>query len=261
MPEWQRALVTGASSGIGEAFTRELAARGTALVLVARNAEKLDALAAGLRAEQGVAVEVLPADLTTDEGCGAVCDRLRANEEPVDLLVNNAGVGTSGAFGEIPLAREMQLLRLNVSALVQLSHAAVTAMKTRRHGGVVNVSSLTGFQPYPFGATYGASKAFVNSFSKALHTELADHGVKVLALCPGFTRTSFQSSAGIARTPIPGWLWLQPEDVARAGLAALGSGRAIRVVGPAFRVWALATKVVPERLLRRALAVAGSART
>jgi hypothetical protein len=261
MPEWRRALVTGASSGIGEAFARQLASRGTALVLVARNAAKLDTLAATLRTDHGVAVEILPADLTTEAGRTAACERLLADGEPVDLLVNNAGVGTSGAFGEIPLARELQLLQLNVSALVHLTHAAVTAMKPRRHGGVVNVSSLSGLQPYPFGAAYGASKAFVNSFSKALHTELAEAGVKVLALCPGFTRTSFQKSAGIARTPIPAWLWLHPDDVARAGLSALRAGRAVRVVGPAFRVWALATKVVPERWLRRAVAVAGSART
>jgi uncharacterized protein len=261
MPEWQRALVTGASSGIGEAFARQLASRRTDLILVARSAAKLEHLAAGLRADHGVAVDVIPADLTTDAGCETVCHRLRDAEEPIDLLINNAGVGTSGAFGEIPIAREMQLLQLNVSALVRLAHAAVAAMKPRRRGGVLNVSSLTGFQPYPFGATYGASKAFVNSFSKALHTELAGDGVKVLALCPGFTRTGFQSSAGIARTPIPGWLWLRADEVARAGLSALQAGRPVRVVGAAFRMWALATKVVPEGLLRRALAVGGSART
>jgi uncharacterized protein len=261
MPEWQRALVTGASSGIGEAFARELASRRTDLVLVARSAAKLEDLAAGLRADHGVAVDVLPADLTTDQDCAAVCHRLRDTAEPIDLLINNAGVGTSGRFGDIPLARELALLQLNVSALVQLSHAAVATMKPRRHGGVLNVSSLTGFQPYPFGAAYGASKAFVNSFSKALHTELAGDGIKVLALCPGFTRTSFQRSAGIARTPIPGWLWLRPDEVARAGLSALQAGRAVRVVGAPFRLWAMATKVVPEGWLRRALAVGGSART
>jgi short-subunit dehydrogenase len=126
---------------------------------------------------------------------------------------------------------------------------------------VVNVSSLSGFQPYPYGATYGASKAFVNSFSKALHTELAGHGVKVLALCPGFTRTSFQRSAGIGRTPIPEWLWLQPQEVALAGLSALQTGRSVRVVGGAFRAWALLTKVIPEAPLRRALAIGGRRRS
>jgi hypothetical protein len=261
MPEWQRALVTGASSGIGEAFARELATRRTDLVLVARSADKLKRLAAELRERQSVGVDVLSADLTTDAGCQSVCDRLEADDQPIDLLINNAGMGASGAFGEIPRSREVQLVQLNVSALVQLAHAAVTAMKPRRRGGVVNVSSLSGFQPYPYGATYGASKAFVNSFSKALHTELAGHGVKVLALCPGFTRTSFQRSAGIGRTPIPEWLWLQPQEVALAGLSALQTGRSVRVVGGAFRAWALLTKVIPEAPLRRALAIGGRRRS
>jgi hypothetical protein len=261
MPEWQRALVTGASSGIGEAFARVLAGRQTNLVVVARGRPRLDDLARQLRDEHGVAVEVLPADLTDDAGCRLVCDRLQSGDHPVDLLVNNAGVGTSGAFGTIPRARETQLVGLNVRALVELTHAAVAAMKPRRHGGVLNVSSVTAFQPYPFGATYGASKAFVNSFSKALHTELASHGIKVLALCPGFTRTGFQGSAGIARTPIPRWLWLTPEHVAREGLAALRTGRSVRVVGTAFRVWAGVTKVVPDVALRRVLAIVGRHRT
>jgi short-subunit dehydrogenase len=261
MSEWQRALVTGASSGIGEAFARVLAGERTDLVLVARGRARLDELASKLREEHGVAVEVLPADLTSDAGCRLVQDRLRADDAPVDLLVNNAGVGTSGAFATIPHEREVQLVRLNVLALVELSHAAVAAMKPRRHGGVLNVSSVTAFQPYPFGATYGASKAFVNSFSKALHTELATHGIKVMALCPGFTRTGFQSSAGIARTPIPRWLWLTPEQVARDGLSALRAGRSVRVVGTAFRAWSGMTKVVPDVVLRRALAVVGRRRT
>lgn len=261
MPEWQRALVTGASSGIGEAFARRLAGRRTNLVLVARSGDELEKLAVELRGGHGVSVDALPADLTTAAGCGLVCERLRVDGEPIDLLVNNAGVGTSGPFGEVPLERERRLLALNVSALVQLSHAAVATMRPRRHGGVINVSSLSALQPYPFGATYGASKAFVNSFSKALHTELAGHGVKVLALCPGFTHTRFQSSAGIARTPIPDWLWLQPDEVAREGLRALHAGRSVRVVGTAFRVWAGLTKVVPDVLLRRALSSAGRHRT
>ena len=257
MPDWHRALVTGASSGIGEAFARELAARGTDLVLLARGAERLEKLAVGLRHRHGVEVEVLAADLATDAGRRLACERLQAHGEPIDLLINNAGVGTSGAFGDIARERETQLVALNVLAVVQLAHSAVATMRPRQHGGVLNVSSLSGLQPYPFGATYGASKAFVNSFSKALHTELAGHGVKVLALCPGFTRTRFQRSAGISRTPIPRWLWLQPDDVAREGLAALQAGKAIRVVGAAFRIWAMLTKLVPDPMVRHVLARAG----
>jgi hypothetical protein len=261
MPEWQRALVTGASSGIGEAFAKLLAGRRTNLVIVARGGDQLEKLAVELRGGHGIAVDVLPADLTTGAGRDLVCQRLRADDEPIDLLVNNAGVGASGPFGEIPLEREMQLVELNVAAVVQLTHAAVTAMRKRRRGGVINVSSLSGLQPYPFGATYGASKAFVNSFSKALHTELSGLGVKVLAVCPGFTRSRFQASASITRTPIPDWLWLQPDDVAREGLAALRAGRAVRVVGPVYRFWAGLTKVVPDVLIRRALAKPARNRT
>jgi short-subunit dehydrogenase len=261
MSDWHRALVTGASSGIGEAFARELAAQQTDLVLVARSAERLESLSVELREAHGVGVDVLAADLTTDTGRGVACDRLRSDHEPIDLLINNAGIGTSGAFGDIPCERETQLVTTNVVAVVELAHAAVAAMKARRHGGVLNVSSLSGFQPYPFGATYGASKAFVNSFSRALHTELAAHGVKVLALCPGFTRTRFQRSAGITRTPIPRWLWLEAEEVAREGLAALQAGKAVRVVGTAFRTWAMLTKLVPQPVVQRMIAFVGRRRT
>lgn len=261
MPDWQRALVTGASSGIGAGFAKLLASAGTDLVLVARTADDLERLAGQLRGASGVTVDVLPADLTAEADRKAVRDRLGAASEPIDLLINNAGIGTSGAFGEIPLEREVALVQLNVVAVVELAHAAVNAMQARGSGGVINVSSLSGLQPYPHGANYGASKAYVNSLSKALSTELSGHGVKVLALCPGFTRTSFQSSAGISRTPIPDWLWLTPEQVAREGLSALRSGRSVRVVGAAFRVWAGFTKIVPDVLIRRALASAGSHRT
>lgn len=257
MPDWQRALVTGASSGIGEAFARRLAADGADLVLVARSGEALERLAADLRAAHHVGVEVLAADLATDGGRAPVIERLDDDTAPVDLLVNNAGIGTSGAFGEIPVDRELALVELNVAALVALTHAAVPAMRRHGRGGVVNVSSLSGFQPYPFGATYGASKAFVTSFSKALHTELSGSGVRVLAVCPGFTRTNFQASAGISRTPIPDWLWLQPAEVADEALAALAAGRSVRVPGRAFKLWAGITKVVPDVVLRRALAGAG----
>lgn len=261
MPEWRRALVTGASSGIGEAFARRLAADGSNLVLVARGRGALDQVAGDLRAAHGVSVEVLATDLSTADGCGPAMDRLRDDGEPVDLLINNAGVGTSGRFGEIDLARELALLDLNVLALVRLTHAAATVMRARGHGGIVNVSSLTSLQPYPNGANYGASKAYVTTFSKAIHTELAGSGVRVLALCPGFTRTGYHDAAGIRRTPIPDRLWLQPDDVAAEGLAALRAGRSVRVVGAAYRAWAGLTKVVPDVLIRRLLARAGGDRT
>lgn len=260
MSDWRRAVVTGASSGIGEAFARRLAADGTDLVLVARSADALRRLADELGARSDATVEVCPADLATPDGCDTVATRLGDDTAPVDLLVNNAGIGTSGAFGSIDLQREVDLIALNVTAVVRLTHAAVERMRAQGRGGIINVSSLSAFQPYPFGANYGASKAYVTSFSKALHTELAGTGVGVLALCPGFTRTNFQSSAGISRTPIPDWLWLQPEEVVDEGLAALAAGRSVRVPGAAFKAWAGLTKVVPDALIRRALASAGHRR-
>jgi short-subunit dehydrogenase len=261
MPEWRRGLVTGASSGIGEAFAEHLAADGSDLVVVARGRDGLEAVADRLRAAHGVAVEVLPADLATADGCATVEARLRDGDAPIDLLVNSAGVGTSGHFGEIPLDRETGLIDLNITALIRLNHAAVGAMRPRRHGGIINVSSLTSFQPYPNGANYGASKTYVTTFSKAIHTELADVGVKVLALCPGFTRSGYHDAAGIKRTPIPDRLWLRPDDVAATGLAALRDGRSVRVVGRAYRLWAGLTKVVPDVVIRRLLVRAGANRT
>ncbi|HSJ45814.1 MAG TPA: SDR family oxidoreductase [Euzebyales bacterium] len=261
MPEWRRALVTGASSGIGEAFARRLAAEGTDLVLVARGRDGLERVADHLRARHGVAVEVLATDLATPDGCAPAVDRLRDSDAVVDLLVNNAGIGTSGLFGEVDLDRELALIDLNITALVRLTHAAVGGMRARGHGGVINVSSLSSLQPYPNGANYGASKAYVTSFSKAIHTELEPSGVRVLALCPGFTRTSYHDAAGIRRTPIPDRLWLRPDEVAAEGLAALRAGRSVRVVGVAYRAWAGLTKVVPDVLIRRLLARAGGNRT
>jgi short-subunit dehydrogenase len=261
MPEWQRGLVTGGSRGIGEAFAQRLAADGSDLVLVARGREALEATAGRLRDAHGVDVEVLPADLGTKAGCATVQARLRDEAAPVDLLVNSAGIGTSGRFGEIPLDRETTLVDLNITALLRLNHAAIGAMRPRRRGGIINVSSLTSFQPYPNGANYGASKTYVTTFSKAIHTELADTGVKVLALCPGFTRSGYHDAAGIKRTPIPDRLWLRPDDVAGTGLAALRDGRSVRVVGRAYRLWAGLTKVVPDVVIRRLLVRAGANRT
>ncbi|HEX6257042.1 MAG TPA: SDR family oxidoreductase [Euzebyales bacterium] len=261
MPEWRRGLVTGASSGIGEAFAQLLAADGSDLVLVARGRDALEAVADRLRSSHRVDVEVLPADLGTRAGCTTVEARLRDEAAPVDLLVNSAGIGTSGRFGEIALEHETALIDLNITALVRLTHAAVGVMRSRRHGGIINVSSMTSFQPYPNGANYGASKTYVTTLSKAIHTELAGSGVKVLALCPGFTRTGYHDAAGIKRTPIPDRLWLRPDDVAATGLAALRSGRSVRVVGRPYRLWAGMTKVVPDVVIRRLLARVGANRT
>ncbi|HEY3241638.1 MAG TPA: SDR family oxidoreductase, partial [Acidimicrobiia bacterium] len=191
-PGWERALVTGASGGIGEVLARRLAARGCHLVLVARTEPALEKLASELSAAHGVDVEVLPADLITEEGVAAVEARLAQDgAPPVDLLVNNAGYGSAGPFAELDPARVAGEVRLNVLALVRLTRAAVPGMVARGRGSVLNVSSVASLQPLPNMATYAATKAFVTSFSESLHEELRGRGVTVTALLPGFTRTGF----------------------------------------------------------------------
>ncbi len=181
------ALVTGASAGIGAAFAEALAREQYDLVLVARRADRLEELAKRLRDARGVAIEVLAADLTDGAGLARVVARVE--EGPPDLLVNNAGHGSFGNFAELDIDREVGEIQLNVVALVRLTRAALPGMIRRGHGAIINVSSMAGFQPMPFNATYGATKAFVNSFTEALHEELRGTGVRVQALCPGFTRT------------------------------------------------------------------------
>ncbi|RAY12348.1 short-chain dehydrogenase [Actinomadura craniellae] len=240
---YRRALVTGASSGIGEAFARLLARRGTDLVVVARRADLLADLAAGLRARDGVSVQVLPADLTDPAGRGAVEDLLRA--EPVDLLVNNAGYGAFGGFAEISLDDQLKEVELNVVALMRLAHAALPAMLDQGRGGVLNVASMAGFVPSPGSAVYGATKAYVTAFSESLHAEVAGRGVHVTALCPGFTRTDETVGANL--------LWLRRADVARAGLDAVARGRALCVPGAQYRTALPALKLVPRPVLRAAV--------
>lgn len=240
---YRTALVTGASSGIGESFARLLAGRGTDLVIVARRADRLDALARELVERYRVAVEVLAADLTDPVQRGEVERRLRA--EPVELLVNNAGYGAFGAFAEIPLDDQLAEIELNVSALVRLTHAALPGMIGRGRGGVLNVASMSGYAPSPGSATYGATKAYVISFSESLHAEVAGKGVHVTALCPGFTRTEDDAA--------PNLLWLRRDDVARAGLDAVAAGRALAVPGVQYKAVLPALKLVPRPLLRAAV--------
>ena len=245
------ALVTGASSGIGAEFARALAARGDDLVVVARDASRLDALAEQLEKEYGVDVEVLSADLTSKKGRAVVEARLESVEPAVELLVNNAGMGTYGKFGELPREGEARVIRLNVLALVQLTHAALPGMIERGGGGIINVSSLAGHQPTPLNATYGGTKAFVTSFSQALHEELRGTGVKVMVLCPGFTRTEFQERAGLDSGSVPGFMWQKPEPVVAAALRAYDQGRAVCFPGALNQAGAIVSSALPAGITRR----------
>ncbi|MDX1509990.1 MAG: SDR family NAD(P)-dependent oxidoreductase [Nitriliruptorales bacterium] len=225
------ALVTGASAGFGEEFARQLANAGTDLVLVARRTELLEALAAELRDAHGVRVEVLSADLVTDAGRSAVRGRLVDDEQPIDLFVNNAGFGTYGTFVDGDIDRLLRMVRLNVETVVDLAHAAAGAMAARGAGAILNVASTAGFQPNPNAAVYGASKAFVRSFSRALHAELAPRGVTVTVMSPGVTMTEYQQVSGIAPEGLGATGAMQPGPVVRAGLRAVRQRRAEVVPG------------------------------
>lgn len=247
MSRWNRALVTGASSGIGASIARRLGADGTDLVVVARDRARLDALAA----ELPVSVEVLVADLSDAADVARVAERIRADHEPVDLLVNNAGLGFTGRFAELDYERERGVIVVNVLALHELSHAAATTMSARGAGGILNIASVAGYLPSAGGATYAATKAFVNSFSESLHQDLGDAGVIVTASCPGFTRTEFQDRAEIDPEDIPGFLWQDADTVAAHALAAVGAGKARVVPGVLNKLAVGAVKVAPLRLVRR----------
>jgi short-subunit dehydrogenase len=239
------ALVTGASVGLGEEFSRQLAARGHDLVLVARDRARLEALSKDLG---DVNAEVLPADLTDPTQLATVEERARS----VDTLINNAGFGTFGKFHELDLDAEMREINLNVSALVRLTHAAASAMAARGKGAILNVSSLAGFQPGPSNATYGATKAFVTSFTEAVHEELKGTGVAVSVLCPGFTRTEFQDRANVPAEDVPGFMWQMPPEVVKAGLDGLAKNKAIIVPGTLNRVLGTLSNMAPHAVTRRA---------
>ena len=245
------ALVTGASSGIGEHLARLLAERGHDLVLVARDVGRLEALAKELETTRSASVQVLPADLTDAAQLDAVEQRCHDRDAPLEVVVNNAGFGSFGPFHTLDLANEVREIQLNVVALVRLTHAAAGEMVARGHGGILNVSSLAGFQPAPLNATYSATKAFVTSFTQAVHEELKGSGVAVTALCPGFTHTGFQEAASAPATDLPAFMWQEAGEVARAGLDALAKNRAIVIPGSLNKVLGTLSNVTPHAITRR----------
>ena len=245
------ALVTGASAGIGRAFAEALAARGDDLVLVARDAARLDSLAGDLVARHGIRCEVLGADLVTDDGRTATAARLGDAAAPVDVLVNNAGMGTFGRFAESDVEAETLEIELNVVALVRLTHAALGAMSARGRGAIVNISSVAGYQPAPSCATYAATKAFVNSFTHSVHEEARRVGVHVMLVCPGYTHTEFHARAGLGTTALPELVWQTADTVAATALHDLDRGRSVSVPGALNRVVSAASSVTPAIVSRR----------
>lgn len=243
------ALVTGASSGIGEEIVHLLGAAHIPVVVVARRSDRLEALATKYSD-----IEVLTVDLATDSGSRLVEQRIAdLSKSPIDLVVNNAGFGSSGRVQELDIDRLSDEIRLNVLALTRISHAAVRVMVTRGRGYLLNVSSVASFQPSPGLAVYAATKAYVTSFTEALHEELRTTGVRVTALCPGLTRTEFQrvSNTSGLESKFPEFAWMDPKIVAKAGLDAVAKGEAIAVPGALYKGLSALSSVMPRGASRR----------
>ena len=248
------ALVTGATAGLGAEFARQLAADDYDLVLVARDTERLEQIGDELTRRHGSTVKLIGADLTTDAGCASVEQRLEDHEQPIDVLVNNAGFGMYKVFGSADLADEERQLDLNVRAVLRLSHSAVRVMTARGSGRIVNVSSVSAFVPRGSNATYAASKAWVTMFSEALSVQLAGSGVTVTAICPGFVRTEFHERANADMSHVPDRMWLSTTEVVREGLADAFAGKPVSVPTRQYRRLVLIARLVPRPLLRRVMA-------
>lgn len=256
--EGKTALVTGASSGIGAEFAKELHSRGASVVLVARRREMLESLATELCAKREASASFHAIDISNPDGMRALIELVRSTR--VDILVNNAGRGSFGHFESIPLEEELQMVSLNVAATVCAAHAVVPQMKERRAGAIIGISSIAGFQPLPYMATYAGTKAFNLTHTMALRHELKPFGVRVIAVCPGPVETEF---AGVAR--VPGQFTNirrdSVKDVVRDSLRALEKGKGIVVPGWRSRILGLATHLLPldattavvERALRGSL--------
>ena len=243
------ALITGASAGLGAEFARQLAGRGADLVLVARSAGALDALADGLRAHDGVAVEVLVADLLDEADVARVVSRIGDAEQPIDLLINNAGFGLPLHFADNDIDDEVRHLRLHVEVSMRFMHAALGVMRGRG-GRIINVASVAGFISR---STYSACKSWLIGFSRWANAEYARDGVSVTALCPGFTHTSFHERMGLAPGDegIPTFMWLDAADVVREGLRDAARSRAVSVPSMRYKAIVALTKVLPASLTSR----------
>lgn len=244
-------LITGASAGLGEGFARAIAAERKDLILTARRLDRLDALATELRAKHGIAVHLFPADLTDPAAPARLLADIAAAGLSIDQLVNNAGYGTQGAFADGEAADQLGMIDVNCRALVALTHGVLPQMIARKAGGVLNIASTAAFQPGPWLAVYYASKAFVLSFSEAIHEEVKPHGVRVAALCPGPTRTEFAQRAGMGESALFKTFASDADAVVRDGLKALAGNQAVRISGAANALMAESIRLTPRFLARR----------
>jgi short-subunit dehydrogenase len=246
-------LVTGASSGIGAELARSLARRGHGVTLVARRKERLEELASELEERHGVRTEALGCDLGDRRSRTRMLARLAELVLEVEVLVNNAGFGTAGRFQGLDPEREIEMVRVNVEAVVALCGRYVPEMARRGRGAVLNVASTAAFQPLPRQATYAGTKAFVLSFTDGLHADLAGTGVTATSLCPGPVKTEFVDVAGLSgeASSVPSFLWTSPEQVAEEGVRGLEKGRRVVVPGKFNAAGALGGQHAPRSLLLR----------
>jgi short-subunit dehydrogenase len=244
MNSW--ALVTGATAGIGESFSRLLAAKNYNLVLVARDLPRLHERAAALEAKFGIKTHVIQADLATDEGCLRIEKYILENQ--IDVLINNAGFGTNKAFTMSTLEVEQQLLDVLVRTPMRLMHVALPLMKARNNGIIINVSSVAG---YIAGGTYSASKSYLTVLSESLNTELSATNVKVSALCPGFTRTEFHQRGKMSMKGLPNFLWLNPDRLVEQSWRDALKGEAVSIPGWQYKLLVLIVQTVPRFIVRK----------
>mgnify|MGYP006180778059 FL=1 len=244
MQSW--ALVTGATVGIGESFTRLLAKNGYNIVLVARDLPRLQERAKSLESTFGIATKVIQADLATDAGCKAIEDFITNNQ--IDVLINNAGFGLNKAFTVSQLDAEQQMLDVLVRTPMRLMHVALPGMKERNKGVIINVSSVAGWIA---GGTYSASKSYLTVLSESLHTELAATNVKISALCPGFTRTEFHQRGGMSMKGLPAFLWLNSDKLVTTAWKEAIAGKAVSVPGWQYQLLTFVMRNAPRSLVRK----------
>lgn len=243
------ALVTGASAGIGAEFARQLAARGHDLVLVARDAARLEGLAVEFREHHGVTVEVLAADLLEPSGLARVEDRIAASDRPIEVLVNNAGFGLHDDFDLNPIEDELKLLELLVTVPMRLAHAALPRMIVGRSGTIINVSSIAAYAPL---TTYSAAKAWLHTFSRWANAYYRPAGITVTALAPGFVRTEFHARMDVTRESMaPSWMWLDVQPLVRTALRAADRGRAVSIPSLKYKFISLAARALPMGFVTR----------
>lgn len=242
------ALITGATAGLGAEFARQLAAQGYSLVLVARDQARLDATAETLRARYAVQVQTISADLVSESGVQVVANRLADSNQPVTMLVNNAGYGLTGNFADNDLADELTHLGIHIRTPLILSHAALRTMASIGGGRIINVASVAAFTPR---GTYSAAKAFLVNFSRWANVFYRDRGISVTAVCPGFTLTEFHDRMKVDKKSIPSWSWLDAEEVVRSGLTDAMAGRSVSIPSTKYKVISFLARIAPDAIVAR----------